>query len=226
MQWQSPIPSSFTTLQTDPPTQLAIGVRSGIDKHVVTEMVQAIRAVDWDTLVHAYGPATDVADQLIAAAVGDERTREAAWWNLWGNIHHQGTIYESTVPAAPIIARLAGWSSYPDRVEAICFLREIASADGVVVWRGDEDELVHDDERQKSLAADLNGDVRNRAIALLDNWRGEPPEVRRALLWLLGGLPELQERFSDLVEAELPPEYTDAWTLLQRGPDTALGSPA
>jgi hypothetical protein len=112
------IPPAFSTLQSDPPGELPIRVRERLDENAAAEIVKAIRAVSWNELFHAYGPAGDVAAQLIAATVGDDPTRDAAWWNLWGNIHHQGTIYEATGPAAPVIARLAAWDTYPDRIQA------------------------------------------------------------------------------------------------------------
>jgi hypothetical protein len=172
-------------------------------------------------LVHAYGAASDVADQLIAAAIGDDATRKAAWWNLWGNIHHHGTIYEATAAAVPIIAALASWPSYPDRVEAISFLREIAAAEGVVVWAyGDGGEIVFDEPRQQALTAEAETSVRELATTLLVTWMSGPPKIRRALLWLLSALPELHDMFSDLVEAELPAEYTTAWAILKRGPES------
>jgi hypothetical protein len=214
------IPPAFSTLQSDPPGELPIRVRERLDENAAAEIVKAIRAVSWNELFHAYGPAGDVAAQLIAATVGDDPTRDAAWWNLWGNIHHQGTIYEATVPAAPVIARLAAWDTYPDRIQAICFLREIAAAEGVVVWRRDGDEMVFDDERQQSLTSDLGRDARALSVSLLQTWRSERPELRRALLWLLSALPDLHDQFRDLVEAVLPASQRTGWSVLSRVPES------
>jgi hypothetical protein len=47
-----------------------------------------------------------VPGQLAAVSVGDDETRDEAWWNLWGNIH-QGTIYEATAPDA--VVALEDW---------------------------------------------------------------------------------------------------------------------
>ncbi len=67
----------------------------------------ALDAVPWPRLHHAYGPADDVPVHLYAATVGQAETRAAAWWELWGNVHHQGTVYEATVHAVPFIAAIA-----------------------------------------------------------------------------------------------------------------------
>ena len=155
-------------------------------------IVDAIRAVDWGNLSHAYGNGSDVEGQLIAVATGDDRARKEAWWHLWGNIHHQGTTYEATVPAVPIIGGLAAWRDYPDRVQAIAFLREVLEADG----------------------------ARPVARSLLDSWADEAEPVRRGLLWLLSALPECHDEFAALIDQELPDRFRDAWLVLARGPES------
>jgi hypothetical protein len=67
------------------------------------------------------------------------------------------------VPAVPCFASLATWRAYPDRAEAILFLREIAAAPGVVVRHyGLDNTIVDDVDAQKTLgarlAADMDGD--------------------------------------------------------------------
>jgi hypothetical protein len=149
-----------------------------------------VAAVRWDELSHAYGPADDVPAQLAAVIVGDDDTREEAWWNLWGNIHHQGTIYEATAPAVPILVGVAEWREHPDRAEAILMLREIADAEG----------------------------AREGAERLLSGWPGEPEPVQRSLVWLLSALPELQARHEALVAETLPERFRRAWEIELAGP--------
>jgi hypothetical protein len=162
-----------------------------------------------------------VGDQLIAAALGDDETRKAAWWDLFGNIHHQGTIYEATAPAVPIIARLASWLDYPDRVEAVAFLTSAAQAEGVVVWRFDTgNEIVHDHERQELLWTELKTQMRELSAALLKSWRDEPEELKRALLLLLAHTPKLQDEYAEMVAEILPARFDDAWSAIQTGADS------
>ena len=167
------------------PTELAwvpIVVRADLDEEA-TSILTAIAGVEWGHLCHAYGTADDVAAQLAAITVGDHVTRTTAWWNLWGNIHHQGTIYAATVPAVPILVQLADWISYPDRAEAIFFLREVAEAEGVVVWSYDSDgDLVHDEDLQAELTNELRSTVHRSGEHLLSSWRTSPVDVRRALI--------------------------------------------
>ena len=64
--------------------------------------------VDWSTLPGAYGPATEIPTLLRQAvsAVPDERRKAIA--ELWGNLCHQGTVYEASVVAVPFLLDAAG----------------------------------------------------------------------------------------------------------------------
>ena len=84
--------------------------RAAIEGNTTAEaIVTRVRQVRWGQLSHAYGQAGDVGPELEALALGDEPTRREAWNELWGNVHHQGTVYEATVPAVEVLADLAGW---------------------------------------------------------------------------------------------------------------------
>ena len=215
------LPREFATNRTGKLEVRPLVVRPDVDAAAVGPLLDRIAAVDWDDLVHAYGPAVDVPGQLAAVVLGDEPTREEAWWNLWGNIHHQGTIYEATVPAVPILVALAGRRDDPDRTDALMMLREIAAAEGVYVWRSgaDEDEPVTLEAEQDRLLPVLRAAVADGADELLTGWRAEPEPVRRALLWLLTALPDHRARHQDLVDAVLPAEHRAAWaTATGEGP--------
>ncbi|MEU9253808.1 hypothetical protein AB0D66_18360 [Streptomyces sp. NPDC048270] len=60
--------------------------------------------VAWHTLTHAYGPAEDVPDLIRALYQDDETAADEAIHELYGNIHHQGTVYPATAPAVPFLA--------------------------------------------------------------------------------------------------------------------------
>lgn len=64
-------------------------------------------AQPWAEWEHAYGSADDVPDQLRALASDDAEEAEEALYELYGNIVHQGSVYEATAHAVPYPARLA-----------------------------------------------------------------------------------------------------------------------
>jgi hypothetical protein len=183
-------PDEFTTRRRSPAEVRAIVRRVDLDEAAARPLLDCVAAVNWGELQHAYGPAGDVPGQLAAVIVGDDETREEAWWNLWGNIHHQGTTYEATPHAVPIFVGIAEWPEHPDRPQAILMLRDIVDAGGV-----DEG-----------------------AERLLSGWRAEPEPVRRALFWLLAVLPEARQRDEALVAETLPERFRRAWEIELAGP--------
>lgn len=192
--------------------------RTDLDEARASAVLAGIAEVDWEAFYHAYGPASDVPVLLGAVMVGDDATRAAAWWELWGNIHHQGSVYEATLPAVDPLIALATWKAYPDRVEALRMLRELAQSEDVRVWHYDVDgEIVHDEGRQREVRSALLIRVQQHADELLGSWREESEAVRRAQLWLLSVLPAQVHRYRDLVDAVLPADYDELWRRLVVG---------
>ncbi|MET9232637.1 hypothetical protein [Lentzea sp. NPDC003310] len=66
-------------------------------------MLNGLDEIDWAALEHAYGAAEDVPDQLRALVSADDTERSDALGELFGNIYHQGTIYEATAYAVPFL---------------------------------------------------------------------------------------------------------------------------
>src|SRR3954454_13067095 len=65
-----------------------------------------LEAVDWPSLSHAFGPASDTPDHLRGLLATDE-TRVAAYAELNTSIWHQNTVYQATVAAVPILSAIA-----------------------------------------------------------------------------------------------------------------------
>ncbi len=81
-------------------------------------MLDGLDDIDWETLIHAYGPASDIPDDLRALLSPDEKTATNALWRLFGNIHHQGTVYMATPPAIPFLTESA-LALPPDRAAGV-----------------------------------------------------------------------------------------------------------
>lgn len=123
--------------------------------------------------------------------VGTDEVRSPAWWELWGNIHHQGTVYEATVPSVRFIEGVASSREHPDRVEALSFLRQIAVGDG-------------------TFAADVRAAVRPGVDTLLAGWETERVLIQRALIWLSSAYPDLASRHPGLVHL-VPDSMRQTW---------------
>ena len=69
-------------------------------------MREELDRIDWGRLEHAYGSAKDVPGLIRDLTSRSGGRRERALYELFGNIHHQGTVYSATAPAVPFLAEL------------------------------------------------------------------------------------------------------------------------
>ncbi|WP_262060466.1 hypothetical protein [Streptomyces sp. STR69] len=60
--------------------------------------------IDWSELTHAYGSAEDIPG-LFARLGGSED--EAVWQELWGSLCHQGSVYDASWAAMPVLVDIA-----------------------------------------------------------------------------------------------------------------------
>lgn len=89
-------------------------------------MLEGLDSVDWGRLTHAYGDAADVPDLIRALASDDEGERGEALDELFGNIWHQGTVYEATAFAVPFLIELLADASVEGKGEILPLLACIA----------------------------------------------------------------------------------------------------
>ncbi|MHC3467857.1 HEAT repeat domain-containing protein [Streptomyces sp. 7R007] len=78
-------------------------------------MFTGIDAVDWASLRHAYGSAEDVPGLLRGLASADPAEREVALDGMYGAVHHQGDVYDSTLACLPFLFALVEHEEVPDR---------------------------------------------------------------------------------------------------------------
>lgn len=64
-------------------------------------ILDGLDAIDWESIEHAYGSATDVPPLLRALA--DGRDLKKTTYELWGNVFHQGTRYEASRHVVPFL---------------------------------------------------------------------------------------------------------------------------
>lgn len=85
-----------------------------------------IDSIDWSTLNHAYGSAEDVPDLLKSLRSKDDNERERAYYELQGNIYHQGTRYGASVAAIPFLYALLEAEDTPHRERLLELLMYLA----------------------------------------------------------------------------------------------------
>ncbi|MEU9860994.1 PBS lyase [Streptomyces sp. NPDC047971] len=107
-------------------------------------MLTGIEEVDWASLGHAYGPADDVPGLLRGLASADPAERETALDAMYGAVHHQGDVYDSTLACIPFLLELVADPKVQDRGGIVELLTSIGGID----LSGDDelDQLDPDDE--------------------------------------------------------------------------------
>lgn len=107
-------------------------------------MFTGIDEVDWASMGHAYGDASDVPELLRGLASSDAAERETALDGMYGAVHHQGDVYDSTVACIPFLFELVATDGLPGRGELVELLCGIdgdgRDVDEMDFWSNDEDE--------------------------------------------------------------------------------------
>jgi hypothetical protein len=156
--------------------------------------VDDLDSIPWKDLTHAYGPADDVPDLLRAlrTAAPDVQGEDSPLWHLFGNIWHQGTVYEATAYAVPFLIELAVDRQTPDRVGILSLLAEIARGSSYHAVHGDHGgEPDFDQRKNRELTW-----VRQAHYAVAAGFKQfanltiESGEVRFAAAHVLAQLPE------------------------------------
>ena len=84
--------------------------------------------IPWKKLTHAYGSADDVPELLRELKTMSPKSQgeDSPLWQLFGNIWHQGTVYEATSYAVPFLIELAANQNTPARIGILELLGVIA----------------------------------------------------------------------------------------------------
>jgi hypothetical protein len=162
-------------------------------------MLEALDDVPWAALSHAYGSAEDIPHLIRSVAFGDRKAREVAWDELYGNLWHQGTVYEASSRAVPFFLEIAAKRDAPDLHEVIVYLACLARGSS---YLDVHQHLVHPSveatppQVKKQIAQELEWvrNVREEArkglplfVRLLDH---RDPRVRSAACHMLACFPE------------------------------------
>lgn len=98
-------------------------------------MLEGLDLIDWGKLRHAYGPATDVPGLLRDLASADAGVRDAAMYELCGNIHHQSDVYEASAYAVPFLVELLTHPDVQDKSSILSLLEALANGYNYLSFR-------------------------------------------------------------------------------------------
>lgn len=181
--------------QEQPPAALERPPTAAVLDSAASEVLAGLDEVPWRLLQHAYGPATDVPGQLRALLSPDAHVRERAMHHLYGNVWHQGTVYEATAYAVPFLIKLLAYPGTPDRAEVLHLLAVVAEGD--TCGAGD-DPLAR-------AAHNAVGDGLPLYLDLLDAANGQ--ELRAAAIATLAAFPERSTQSVPRLQSALAAEH-------------------
>ncbi|MEV6104369.1 PBS lyase [Streptomyces sp. NPDC051940] len=120
-------------------------------------MLSGVEEVDWASMEHAYGSAAEVPGMLRGLASADPAERDVALDGMYGAVHHQGDVYDSTLACIPFLFELVTQESVPERGRLVELLVSIGGGDGALE-PGDEDEDEDFDGEDEDGDDDLDGE--------------------------------------------------------------------
>jgi HEAT repeat protein len=89
------------------------------------EVLAGLEAIDWHSLKHAYGQASDVPALLYALLSEDEYDRAFAFSLLSETIQHQGSVYDASAYAVPFLFQMLQSPITPDKASVACLLSSL-----------------------------------------------------------------------------------------------------
>jgi hypothetical protein len=181
-------------LQQEQPPAAPTPPAAPMPEATASALLAGLDDVPWRSLHHAYGPATDVPGQLSALLAPDAPTRERALHQLYGNIWHQGTVYEASSHAVPFLIKLVAYPGTPDRASILYLLAALAG-DGAPSAEADPTERA---------AHDAVGATLPLYLSLLDP--AHDTDLRAAAIAVVAAFPERAAESVPPLQASLAAE--------------------
>ncbi len=177
------------------------------------------QAVDWHALHHAYGAADDMPQLLRDLASPDAAVVEATVHELFGNIWHQGTVYEATAPAVPFLIEAARSLAALHRAELLHLLGAIATGASYLdihqhlpSFNDCRDTLEHATQLARELGwvADAYAAVRKGVPVFLPMLTDVSSDVRGAAAYVLAQFSENRDRIYPALARQMREETDES----------------
>ena len=187
-------------------------------------MFEGLDAIDWKSLTHAYGEATDVPDLLRSLLSPNAGQREETIDTLFGSIWHQGTVYPATAAAVPFLYELLAGADVPCKVDVVSLLTAIAEGHGYLeihavgeygeaTWREilakQGKSLEEEMKREREEIASVRRAISAGLPQLIPYLQHSEPDIRRYVAVALGNYPEHADLSVDALQAALASEKDD-----------------
>lgn len=165
-------------------------------------MLEKLEDINWGNYDHAYGPADDVPGLIRGLLSESAEERENIWYELYGNLWHQGTIYEATIHAVPFFLELLQDKDTPDRFKILSYLGSLAEGSSYIDAHKSLSVMdFSDEDLSVNLQKELDWVSRTRAEILkgkqiyLDFLKSGETETSGMAAYLISRFPECSDEF-------------------------------
>jgi hypothetical protein len=93
-------------------------------------MLEGLDKINWSQLHHAYDEASDVPVLIHQLLSEEDDIVDEAIYELFGNIYHQGTVYQASAYAVPFLQELLNSSEITEKIKTsiACLLASMADS--------------------------------------------------------------------------------------------------
>jgi hypothetical protein len=174
---------------------------------------ESINAIDWTSVHHAYGVASDIPSLLRALLSPQQVERQNAIKTLDNLIHHQGTLYEAAVYVASVLVEMLQVPETPDKENIVGTL-------ALLTYDKPSEDCSPE---ELKLAQSLRALIEQHLELLYPYLKAKEPTVRWIIAYTLalfpeqGGitLPLLKSAFAEEQQADVKKGIGEAVTRLQ-----------
>jgi hypothetical protein len=180
------------------------------------DILEGLDSIDWPNLSHAYGEASDVPVMVKALLSDDVDERYDAFFQLLGNIWHQGTVHEASAYVVPFLIKMLSSPITPDRARIALILASLADGQSYLEVHALQDEesqltwrkILSDEgkdfnrqlERERSWVRATREAIEPNLVLLYEFLDHEEPELRLAVATALANFPELASESIGILE--------------------------
>jgi hypothetical protein len=167
-------------------------------------MLEDLEKINWVSIQHCNGPATDVPRLLRDLLSQDKKAQSSAIIELFGNIWHHGMVYEATAQAVPFLYEILENPSCSERFSIVWLLNAIAN--GSYYHQEHNPEKKNEVEKEMIWVKDAHIAILKGVKTVLGLLGEKDKDLRLPVVLLLASLPEEAAQITPILSSMLSTE--------------------
>jgi hypothetical protein len=151
-------------------------------------MLEGLDKIDWQSIRHYHGPATDVPKLLRDLLSKNKKTQSRAILELFSNIWHHGRVFEATAAAVPFLYEILESPDCNEGFSVLWLLGDIAN--GISCYRAHAFEETNEEKSEMIWAINAHDAVRQGVKTILGLLDDDNKDLRLPVVLLLASLRE------------------------------------